>query len=89
MIKGNKTRVSFWLKDVGRYSKLELNKVVITYGYNRNNNRLWDIYNFNSIDNGISILQTCLINKNINLSLVDIQKIKSYYKNLVNPKNLV
>ena len=69
--------------DLGRYSKIELNKIVITYGYNRNNNQLWDVYNFNTIDNGISILQTCLINKNINLSLIDIQKIKIYYKNLV------
>ena len=69
--------------DLGRYSKIELNKIVITYGYNRNNNQLWDVYNFNSIDNGISILQTCLINKNINLSLIDIQKIKIYYKNIV------
>ena len=49
--------------DLGRYSKIELNKIVITYGYNRNNNQLWDVYNFNTIDNGISILQTCLINK--------------------------
>ena len=69
--------------DLGRYSKIELNKIVITYGYNRNNNQLWDVYNFNTIDNGILILQTCLINKNINLSLIDIQKIKIYYKNLV------
>ena len=69
--------------DLGRYSKIELNKIVITYGYNRNNNQLWDVYNFNTIDNGISILQTCLINKNINLSLIDIQKIKIYYKNIV------
>ena len=83
IIKKNNTRISFWLMDLGRYSKIELNKIVITYGYNRNNNQLWDVYNFNTIDNGISILQTCLINKNINLSLIDIQKIKIYYKNLV------
>ena len=83
IIKKNKTRISFWLMDLGRYSKIELNKIVITYGYNRNNNQLWDVYNFNTIDNGISILQTCLINKNINLSLIDIQKIKIYYNNLV------
>ena len=81
-IKENKTRISFWLNNTGRCSKIELNKIVITNGYNRDCNHLWDVYNFDSIDNGILILDNFLINKNIYLSSTDRQNIKTYYQNL-------
>ena len=48
-IKENKTRISLWLKGK-RFSKIELNKLIITNGYSKNNRNLWIIlYNIYNI----------------------------------------
>ena len=77
-IKENKTRISLWLKNK-RFSKIELNKLIITNGYSKRNRNLWNIFNFNRIDDCLELLQCYLSRRAIKLSLKERQDIKKLY----------
>lgn len=77
-IKENKTRISLWLKG-RRFSKIELNKLIITNGYSNRNRKLWSIFNFTKIDDCLELLQCYILGKKINISLKDKQYIQKLY----------
>ena len=67
IIKKNKTRISLWFNKK-RFSKIELNKLIITNGYSKKNKHLWCLYRFNTIHECIEILQKYLNKNKINIS---------------------
>ena len=81
IIKKNKTRISLWFNKK-RFSKIELNKLIITNGYSKKNKHLWCQYRFNTINDCLEILQKYLIKNKINISPSEIQFIHDIYKNL-------
>ena len=81
-IKENKTRISLWLKGK-RFSKIELNKLIITNGYSKNNRNLWIIFNFNKIDNCLELLQCYLLERKMYISLKESQYIQKLYLKLL------
>ena len=81
VIKKNKTRISLWFNKK-RFSKIELNKLIITNGYSKENKHLWCQYRFNTIHECIEILQKYLKKNKINISPSEIQFIHELYQNL-------
>jgi len=81
IIKKNKTRISFWLNKK-RFSKIELNKLIITNGYSKQYKNLWYQYRFNTINDCVEILQKYLIKNKINISTSQIQLIHEIYQTL-------
>lgn len=70
-IKVNKTRISFWIDNIGRVSKIETNRFIITNGLNNSYRHLWNIIEFENINTAIILLQNYLSNQHIYLSLDD------------------
>ena len=81
IIKKNKTRISLWFNKK-RFSKIELNKIIITNGYSKENKHLWCQYKFNTIHDCLEILQKYLKKNKINISTSEIQFIHELYQNL-------
>ena len=81
IIKKNKTRISLWFNKK-RFSKIELNKLIITNGYSKENKHLWCQYRFNTINDSVEILQKYLKKNKINISTSEIQFIHELYQNL-------
>jgi hypothetical protein len=77
-IKENKTRISLWLKGK-RFYKIEPNKLIFTNGYSKHNRNLWKTSRFNKIDNCLELLQSCLLERTMNISLEEQQYIKKLY----------
>ena len=81
IIKINKTRISLWFNKK-RFSKIELNKLIITNGYSKEHKNLWCQYRFNTIHDCVEILQKYLKKNKINISPTEIQFIHDFYQNL-------
>lgn len=86
-IKENKTRISLWLEGK-RFSKIELNKLIITNGYSNHNRNLWKIFNFNEIDDCLELLKCYFLGKKINISLKEQQTIQKLYLKLCDNLNI-
>lgn len=80
-IKENTTRISFWFNEK-RYSKIELNKLIITYGYSNRNRNLWNVFKFSKIDNCLELLEYFILEKKYKISLKEKQVIKKLYVKL-------
>ena len=77
-IKENKTRISLWFNGK-RFSKIEMNKLIITNGYSNHNKKLWAIFNFTKIDDCLELLQCYFLGRRINISSEEKQYIKLLY----------
>ena len=76
-IKKNKTRISLWINN-SRFSKIKLNKYIITNGFSNKHKMNWIIYNFDDINECIELIKYDLLKRNINLT----QTNKDYIENL-------
>ena len=77
-IKENKTRISLWFNGK-RFSKIEMNKLIITNGYSNYNKNLWEIFNFTKIEHCLELLHCYFLGRRINISSKEKQYIKKLY----------